>query len=400
LIVISILFSACATSGGSTKKSKNDPAANAQAARDAQAQANAALAAMDGGGRAPAASGSGTARAPAAAAPAQAAPAQPASGSQPAWVDNPDSAYDRQLYITARGNGSNRTAAERDALAKITGVFGQTIQADMKIMSSYSEAVKGGTIQVSESTQVQDAITTSAQMDTLIGAEVRENWHDTRNNVYYSLAVMEREKTSVLYSDLIRSNERIINDLTTMTPQVRSTLDGYARYRLAGTIADVNRAYANVLTVVGNTRGIDPARMKKGDDYRIEAAEIVKNIPFGVIVSGDSGNRIKNALAKAIGASGFRSGGDNSRYVMKFNYVANEADFPGQPNKMVRYELIGGLEDTTTRTVMFPYSLTGRSGHITVSEAEQRALRSVETSIGDEFGPALKEYLDNLISIK
>jgi hypothetical protein len=324
-----------------------------------------------------------------------------ASGPRPAWVDAPEAAYPRTRYIAAVGHGSNRNLAERDALARLTAVFGQAVQSELRTITSFSEAVRDGVIQVSEDTSVQNAIITSAQMDSLVGAEIADNWHDAQNNIHYAVAVMERERTSILYADLIRSNERIIAGLVDMPPQARNSLDGFARFRLAATIADVNRVYANVLTVAGNTRGINPAEMKRGDDFRVEAAGIVRNIPVGVVVSGERGNRIRNAFAAVVSNTGFRSGPDNSRYVLRVSYNVSPVELSGQ-NQFVRYELIAHLEDTAGgNSSLFAHpSMVGREGHLTLAEAEERAFRAVERRIPAEFEPAFRQFLDNLISVR
>ena len=409
-----ILFSTCAGSGASAKK---------DAADEAEAAAMAALAAMDGGGlTAPVASGpqsgnqaaaNAAAAGTSAAAPGSASTqgasqgaasqnAASASGgpvrAKPAWVDTPDLVFSKQRYVSAVGYGSDRNTAERDALAKLTGVFGQSVQAEMKTISSYSEAVKSGAIQLSGDSSVQNAVSTSAEMDTLVGAEINDVWYDGMS-LYYAAAVMEKEKTSALYADLIRSNERIIEGLVTMPNEERNTLDGYSRLLLAGTIADANRIYANVLTVVGDTRGINPAEMKKGDDYRIEASGVVRNIPIGVSVLGDRGDRIKGAFAKAISGAGFRSGGDNSRYMIRAVYSMSEVELPGQTNKFVRYQLNGSLSDAAEgNSVILSYDASGREGHLTIPEAEERAVRAAEGKIPGEFEAVLKNYLSSLVS--
>ena len=389
LTVVFILFSACAGTGASSKK---DSERDAKASADA---ANAALAAMDSGGTtAPAAADSG------ANTPGQASGQNgnvPDNRPKPAWVDTPDAVYTKQLYISAVGYGSDRNQAERDALGKLTGVFGQSVQAELKTISNYSEAVKSGAIQVSGNNSVQNAITTSAEMDTLVGAEIADVWYDNKS-VYYAAAVMEKEKTSALYADLIQSNKRIIDDLVNIDDVDRNTLDAYSRYLLAGTIADANRVYANVLTIVGNTRGINPAEMKKGDDYRLQAAAVAKNIPIGVTVSGDRNDRIRNAFSKALGAAGFRSGGNNSRYMLNVVYTMSQVELPAQQNKFIRYQANAGLEDTSGgNSVLVSYDVSGREGHLTVPEAEERALRAAEKKIADEFVTALNDYLSTLI---
>ena len=407
-----ILFSAC-TSGASSKKASANEAADAAAA---------AIAAMDRGGsledeRARITGAQGTPQtggtqasssgqaSPSKADPVQAAPAQKTQTQsagpdrpRPVWVDTPDLYYSKQRYVSAVGFGSDRNQAERDALAKLTGVFGQSVQAELTTILNYSEAVKSGAIQVEENNTVQNAITTSAEMDTLVGAEINDVWYDGKE-LYYAAAVMEKEKTSALYADLIKSNERIISNLVNMNAEEKNTLDGYSRFLLAGTIADANRVYANVLTIVGNTRGINPAEMKKGEDYRIEAAAIVRNIPIGVSVSGDRGGRIKGAFSKALSAAGFRSGGDNSRYMINAVYTMSEVALPGQTNKFVRYQLNGALTDTAEgNSVLVSYDASGREGHLTLPEAEERALRAAESKIPGDFEAVLRNYLSSLVS--
>jgi len=375
LFIVIALLSACAGSGPSVR---NDPA------QEAEAAARAALAAMDGGGPI---------------VPGMPLPGQ-APGARPAWVDNPDAVYPRTRFVTAVGHGTTRAMAERDALARIVGVFGQAVQAELRTAVTFSEAVRDGVIQVTEDTAVQNAITTSAQMDTLVGAEIGGTWHDAGNALYHAVAVMEKERTAILYADLIRSNELIIQDLVDMAPQDRNSLDGFARYRLAAVIADTNRVYANVLTIVGDTRGINPAEMRQGDDFRIAAANVLRELPIGVAVSGDRHGRIQHAFAGVVATAGLRSGPVNSRYVIRVSYNVNPLDLPGQPNQFVRFELITTFEDSAGGVLFVHPAMVGREGHLSVSEAEERALRTVERRIQNEFNPAFRAFFDDLITIR
>ena len=315
---------------------------------------------------------------------------------KPAWVDAPDTVYSRQRFVSAVGFGADRRQAEKNALANLTGVFGQSIQAELKTVSTYSEAIKSGVIQISGNSSVQDAVTTSIEMDTLIGVQIADVWFDGRNT-YYAAAIMEKDKSAVLYADLIRSNERIIGDLTSMPAAEKNTLNGYSRYVLAAAIADANRVYANVLTLVGNTTGINPGNMKKGDDYRIEAADIARNIPIAVSVEGDRGGRIRSAFSRSLSAAGFRSGGTDSRYTLKAGMTMSDANLPNQQNVFIRYVVDVSLIDTYDNSVLFPFSFSGREGHVNKAEAEERVLRAAENKIADEYGKNLRDYLSLLL---
>lgn len=354
---------------------------------DAVAAAQAAVTAMEGGTSTQGGTPAGR--------PAASSPVTVSKGKEPAWVSMPDGVYDRNVFVTAVGYGADRNHAEKDALGRLVAVFGQSVQADLKTITHYSEAVSKGAVQVSENTVVQNAIKTSAEMDSLIGAEIEDVWFDSKTT-YYAVAVLEKAKASRLYTDLIRSNERIIDDLIALSPEEKQSLDGYSRYQLAATIADVNRVYANVLTIVGGSTVV-VGDLKKGDTYRLEAANITKSIPIEVRVADARFNRIKDAFASALTKQGFRSGGTNSRYVLQVRVDFSPVELPNQQNKFTRYGIEANLVDTQDASVLLPFNISGREGHLSLGEAENRAIVAAEKKINDTYGTVLSNYLVTLL---
>jgi hypothetical protein len=318
------------------------------------------------------------------------------ASAEPGWTRNPYTVYDRNTYFAATGHGADRQEAERSALAALTAIFGQSIQAELNTMSTYTEAVSRGVVQVSQNATVQEAIKTSAALDALIGAEIGDVW-DGGKNIVYAVAIMNKAKTAILYTDLIRSNQRSISDLITMPDAEKNSFDGYARYQLAAAIADVNRPYANILSLVGNTAGIDPGSLKNGDDYRLLAVNITKAIPIAVAVTNDRFDRIRSAFASVFGAIGFRSGGANSRYVLNVTVTLSEAIFPDTTYKHAQYEVDANLTDTADGAVLLPFNINGREAHATLSEAEKRAVAAAEKTIKDNYGQLLSGYLASLL---
>jgi hypothetical protein len=316
---------------------------------------------------------------------------------QPVWVSSTEEAYDRAFYVAAVGYGPDRTAAEKNAFANLTALFGQSISGDQVAATRYYEAVKNGAVASwTEESTMTNAIKTSLELNTLVGAEIRDYWFDGRST-HYASAVMERRKTAVLYADMIRANEEIIASLVTMTDGEKNSLDGYARYATAGTIADANRAFANVLSVVGNTgTGIDPGSIKKGEDYRLEAVKIAGTIPIAIKVSNDKANRIERAFAAALNKAGFKSGG-TSRYVLNVDAAFSPVELPGQTNKFFRYAVDANLTDTGTGNILLPYNISGREGHLNVAEAENRAVAAAERKINENYSVVLSEYLSTLL---
>jgi hypothetical protein len=317
---------------------------------------------------------------------------------EPAWVSAPDAVFNRASFMAAVGYGSGREVAEKNAFANLTALFGQSIQGDQVVTARYSEAVRNGAVASwTEDTAMTNAIKTSVDLESLVGAEIRDYWYDGKST-HYAVAVMDRQKTAALYADMIRSNEKIITDLITMPERVKNSLDGYSRYSLAGTIADANRAFANVLSVAGNAgTGINPADMKKGDDYRLEAANITKTIPITVRVTNDRSDRIRGAFAAVFNKAGFRSGGNNSRYALNVTVTISEVQLANPQNKFARYVVDANLTDSVEGIVLLPYNINGREGHLTLPEAENRALAAAERRINEAYGTVLSDYLSTLL---
>jgi len=372
-------------------------------AAQAQAAANSALGRLDEqvGGR------------PADAPSAPVAPQQPSGGqgvssskqqpavnnsrSKPAWVDNTDSVYNSSSYVAAVGNASSRDMAERNALANLTAIFGQSIKADQTIVNTYQEAVKKGvTSSWTDNIAMQNTINITASMDTLIGAEVKEVWFDSKST-YYAVAVMEKAKTTQIYNEMIKANQNVIANLINMKDTEKNSFEGFSRYHLAAAMADINVTYGNVLRVIGSPV---PAGLIKGDNYRLEAQNINKAIPIGIIVNNDKSGRIQGAFAKALSDIGFRSGGNNSRYILDVNITVSPVDLPTNNNKFARIELSANLTDTSVKSVLLPYNFNSREGHITASEAENRAYMAAERKINEEYKNILSDYLNQLLPKK
>ncbi|MDR2185760.1 MAG: LPP20 family lipoprotein [Treponema sp.] len=316
---------------------------------------------------------------------------------EPAWVNNVDQVYSRLRYVAAVGYGSSRALAEKEALANVISVFGQTIQVDRQSMVGYQEALRQNAVSAYiKNTEITNAIKTSAGMETLIGAEIRDYWYDGRD-LHYAVAVMEKSRAASLYSELVEANREIINNLTAMDAGERYTLPGYARYRLAAAVADGNRAFANILSVVGGP-GLSPRELAAGENFRLEAENISRRIPIDIQIENDRDNRIKGAFASVIGSLGLQSGGGGSLYVLDGKISFTPVDLQKSDSVYVRYVLEANLTDRRTGAVLLPYTVSGREGHLSQAEAENRALGGVEKEIAGAWAAALTGYLDSLLS--
>jgi hypothetical protein len=313
---------------------------------------------------------------------------------RPDWVRDPYTKYDRNANFAAVGGGSSREAAEKSAFGRLVAYFGQNIQVDEKVAVSYQEAVRNGVAATwSENTTVDSMISTSASFGSLVGAEIGDRWDDGRE--YVAVAVLNKATAIRIYPDIIRSNQTMIDKLVSIPTEEKNTLEGYARYQFAATVADMTLPYVNLLSVIG----VPSQTIKRGDDYRLEALNIAKTIPVALGVRNDRSGRIEGAFAKALSDLGFQSGGSGSRYVLDVNIITSELEYANNPNnyKWTRIEVAANLVDTSFNTVLLPYTFNERAGHNTQAEADNQAYAAAERKINGEYAGLLQGYLNQLL---
>ena len=314
---------------------------------------------------------------------------------QPEWVRDPYTKYDRQTNVAAVGTGSSREAAEKSAFGNLVSIFGQSISVDEKVSVSYQEAVKNGVAASwSENTALDSVISSSASLGSLVGAEIGDVWDDGRN--FYAAAFLNKPRAIQVYSGIVSSNQKMIEKLVNIPSAERNTLDGFARYQFAATVAEMTAPYVNLLSVIGG-----PAQgIKFADDYRLEAYNITKAIPVNLRVRNDASGRVGGAFAKALSGLGFQSGRSNSRYLLDVNVITSPAVIANSQFKWTRIELSANLVDTVNGTVLLPYNLNSREGHISQAEADNRAIIAAERQINEEYAGLLSDYLSRLLPKK
>ena len=314
---------------------------------------------------------------------------------EPDWVSNPGSAYPDSKYVSAVGYGTSRDNSEKNALGALVAIFGQTVKGETKASYKYQEAVIDGLLNSQENRDIDSAVKTSFAMDSLIGAEIKDVWFDGKDT-YYAIAVMDKLKSSMLYGDLIDSNLKLIGTLTNLPAAEKNTFTGYGCYNMAATIADANSVFINVLSVLSPASAAS-YRMNavSGDQYRLEALQITKNIPVTITVDKDYSGKIKGVFSEVYANMGFKTGGDNSPYELLISVSMEEAVL-NNPNKFVRYNIKADLTEKNTSLVLFPYNINGREGSTSMSEAENRALRIIDQRIREAYADELKEYMAGL----
>jgi len=307
--------------------------------------------------------------------------------SSPEWIRNGvHHRYDRQLFLTAVGHGGTMQAAELDALRTLVSIFGVSVQVDTRMAETF-RGIEGGA--GTHNVNYGSEITLGAGMDNLIGAEIGDRWDSRRGN-FSALAVLNRARAEQTYRDLIRANQTAITNLTNLPANERNSFAGFSRFQLAAVAADMNSNYAAVLTVVSGSR---LEGLRSGDEFRREAEEIAAAIPVTIRVTGDLHQRVQGAFAKVFTDLGFRTGGENSRYVLVVTVAVRPSEQLVSDIVFSRMELTANLVDNHSGVILLPFPFTLREGHVNEEGATNRAFTVAEQKIANEYPNLLSEYL-------
>jgi hypothetical protein len=322
----------------------------------------------------------------------------PEAGKAPLWVSNLPETYPEQDWLCAVEYSSDKKSAETAALIRLSQTFRMDVQAVSRSSEFLGSLSQSGTKNSSESIQIrqiENELSAATEIRGLIGVQ-RESWTDKNNNTVYALARMNRAECSARYRSLIAENEKLIKNLTEDAKRQNPTFEAYEKLIAAAGVAELSDALYGILSVLdtrsesfapayGNARAVKEL-------LRSEAGSIVIKID----IQGDSDSRLTKAFEQIFSGYGFRTGTVNQGnvYSLKGNFKTENSDSGSL--KFTSFDLSVSLSDKNGVT-LFPYTETGREGHINQSGARQRAISTVENRIAEEFAQKFNAWLGSLL---
>ena len=322
------------------------------------------------------------------------APSARTPDAPPLWLGNPDLVYPSSQYVAAVGSGVDLAAAEKSALASLAGIFGQSVSGEVTVSSRYADRMANERIIASTSdSSITEKITTAVNMDTLIGASIKETWTDGK--LVYAIAVMDKAETAVLYAKLVQANDSLIEELSQM--KGLRGFEEYSRLRSIAETAEATEALINVLSVASPAQAaaLRSAR-PSAESYRMRLSQAAAGISISVTVGGDRQGILSQAFADTFSQLGFRSSStsQNAGYILMAELSFQEVDMSAQnPFLFSRAAVNAILLDAATGETQLTYAASAREGHNSLSEAENRAARSLASKVRQDFSASLDALL-------
>ncbi|KPJ78807.1 MAG: hypothetical protein AMJ54_01600 [Deltaproteobacteria bacterium SG8_13] len=317
------------------------------------------------------------------------------TGGTPAWIDGQSRQFPPGRYLTGVGYGNERPAAEDKARAEIAKIFTSHIDSSNRTYQEIFESRTGGKSRSAESINFEEITRVSTQK-VLSGVRIGRVYRDpSASPEYYALAVLDRIQAAEILRSRIVELDRQIEQLLSDS---RNQTDKLTRIKLMRSCIEqhaLRQAYNAELRIVERSgRGIPPP-VNIAEIKTQFAGALLKDFLIALSVQGSRADEVRRALVEALNSKGFSvSEQISSASVLARGRVEikpipqSDADW-----KFVRWSAYFDLVDQNGGAVFGSVHKSGKSGHLTTAQAEDRAVRSIRQSLAAEISEDLSNYI-------
>jgi len=318
----------------------------------------------------------------------------------PLWVTDTEKAYPDRDWLVVVEAEQDAKLAERAAVTRLAQIFRVDLVSVTNANRQFAESINGvkgkNLLITSQSNAIAQELISTSAVSGLIGLQI-ESWANPKGRSYAN-ARMNRKECSARYSAMIRENEKVIGGLKEEAERNPRTFEAFQMLNLAYSFAVVTDNFHSLLTVLDLSAISRRPSYGNAEAVKSLAQSAGRSIVVTVRVNGDNSGRIEKAFTESLNSRGFRTSaeGDNF-YVLAASFQLEDVDIKNSSNKFARYILNYSLKDRGG-VDLFSASDNGREGHLTESEARQRAIRAAEQTIASSgFAVNFDAFLASLL---
>jgi len=217
------------------------------------------------------------------------------------WVDKINVLYPEKYYLTGLGIDETKEKADNKAFQSISKSIKLHIKSDELSSDKYQQTDSGqskSTFNYSESIQVETE-------SIIENATIVKHGYDTGNEMYYSLAVLRKEKFSkILYSKIEESQGRARTLLDAIGKEESKIIKLGNMFSLEKESGIQQNAYA-VLRVVSDNYSIYKPKPNAVEVQKLIEEFLLKEFVFYVGINGEMADEIEMFLKDALTANGY-----------------------------------------------------------------------------------------------
>lgn len=304
---------------------------------------------------------------------------------QPFWITNPASLYSEREYLVGVGEGDTSKAAEDRAYGVIARIFKAAVDSRTTELEKYLQIETKGKTEVKRQVAIEEMTKVTSEK-VLENVKIAERWQDKTTARYYALAVINRTHAAAALRERISSLDA---DAKGLLKTAKETIDKFEKIR---TLRRAIRALISRDVYNTDLRVVNPAG--KGLENSINLADITRELEvflakefnIYVAVAGDNSSNVRKAVIDGLNRDGFSVLGKEAEANMADLLIVGEAalwkaDISDPKWKYMRWCADFQLIDTKNGKTFGNISRSGKEGHLTLSEAENKAMRVMQKEI-------------------
>lgn len=294
--------------------------------------------------------------------------------------------YPSALWIAATGSGNSEESAKSQAKMALCQTLGESVTGNQKVLTS---ADSYGKDFATVDTEIQESIL----FEKIHGIELKDVSKNDDGS-YSALAVLNRQSASRYYQSEISRLDSEISSALEDSKKTEGTFAGLKAAGRAKSKAIENEYNLRILSALNSSLG-KMVNLSYGSLLAVEQkySEAASKIQIGLIVDGDENDRIASAFSSTFTRFGMKVLPQKSPvYNLKASLSLEDAGKLDGQHEFVRYNLIASLVDSSNNgAVILPYSLSGREGHVSASQAKLRVFTKIEKKVQGEFAEKLED---------
>ena len=318
-----------------------------------------------------------------------------ASGERPAWLDGDSAEYPSSFYLTGVGCGADPQTAGNRARAEIARIFHSDIDSRTRTYQQYLKTTSGDKSNTKESFDIGDDTKVSTHK-VLSGVRIAQTYHETgKEPCFYALAVLDRSRSEEILINKINKYDQEIQGLVINARQENDKLVKIKRLKGAAGKCALREAGNAELQIISPTGKGIPSKVNCSEIQNELAAILMRDFLIAVKVRGNRADDVKEALVEGLNQEGFSvcDNPDRANVIVKVDVSIKPIDRETPRWKNVKWKVFANLTDRLTGARFGSVGKSGREGHITLPQAEDRAVQTIRKSLTTDIAKDVTDYI-------
>jgi hypothetical protein len=297
------------------------------------------------------------------------------------------------------GQAGNHNAASDQAYAAVARIFKAEVAAQAKDWESYLLIENRGSSSA-ERRLTLDTVTKVTTDKTLENVRIADTWYDSKKNLHYALAVMNRAQAeAALMERMAMLDQAVESDVV----EARRTPDKLVKVRC------LRRAARNLVlreAYNADLRVIRPSGQGTMGAYRVDELSteleqfLATNLVLAVQVSGDHAESVQRALTEGLIREGVQvvteAAGNRevqAELIVRGTVRLIPIEVKDPQFKYVRWCSDFDVVETGSGRVIGAMMRGGKEGHLTEREATAKTLRIIQQEASTEVARAIAAHI-------